>query len=185
MFSRLIRWPVTWGAVIVLAAGATFGLYWFQPWTLVVNERVDDALSTPVSPVPGETSDAERGASPTPAVAGPVVVAAGDFVAHKHATSGTARIIRNSDGSHQLELVELNTSNGPDLKVWLSDQPVIEGEDGWHVFGEGTWLDLGALKGNQGNQVYDLPAGADPGDYISVTIWCERFPVSFGAAGLR
>jgi hypothetical protein len=182
MTNRLLRLPATWAIVITLAAGAAFGLYWFQPWTLVVNERVDDTLSVPVSGLE-RAPDEEPGASPAPPV-GPVVVVAGDFVSHKHATSGSARIIRNLDGSHQLELVELDTSNGPDLKVWLSDQPVIEGEDGWYVFGEGDWLDLGALRGNQGNQVYELPAGFDPAAYLSVTIWCARFPVSFGAASL-
>jgi hypothetical protein len=111
-------------------------------------------------------------------------VAEGAFVSHEHDTSGTARIVRDPDGGHQLELVGLDTSNGPDLRVWLTDQPVIEGQDGWNVFDDGEWVELGALKGNQGDQVYALPADVDPGDYTSVSIWCRRFSVSFGAADL-
>jgi hypothetical protein len=33
--------------------------------------------------------------------------------------------------------------------------------------------------------VYELPGGADPDDFTSVSIWCKRFAVSFGAATLR
>lgn len=195
MLNRLLRKPVTWAALPILVAGGIFGLYWFQPWKLVVDERVDDALSSP-APVaseatadadvtPGEESPGDEPADPGPTAAtGPVLVAEGEFITHEHATAGTARVIRNPDGSHQLELVDLETSNGPDLRVWLTDQPVIEGRAGWHVFDDGQWAELGELKGNQGNQVYDLPADADPGDYSSVSIWCKRFSVSFGAAPL-
>jgi hypothetical protein len=45
-------------------------------------------------------------------------------------------------------------------------------------------LDLGPLKGNKGNQNYPIPADADITDLTSVTIWCDRFSVSFGAAQL-
>lgn len=108
----------------------------------------------------------------------------GSFVTHEHETTGTARVIRNADGSHQLELVGLDTSDGPDLRVWLSDQPVRTGADGWHVFDDGEYAELGRLKGNHGNQVYRLGAGLDPADFRSVSIWCKRFSVSFGAAAL-
>ena len=79
----------------------------------------------------------------------------------------------------------LSTSDGPDLRVWLTDQPVIEGRDGWHVFDDGRYVELGPLKANQGNQVYDVPAGTDLDGLTSVSIWCKRFAVSFGAAALR
>jgi hypothetical protein len=113
-----------------------------------------------------------------------VLLAKGEFISHEHTTTGAARIIRHPDGSHRLELAGLDTSNGPDLRVWLTDQPVIDGRDGWHVFDDGAWVELGPLKGNQGDQAYDLPAEVDPGDYTSVSIWCKRFSVSFGAATL-
>jgi hypothetical protein len=60
----------------------------------------------------------------------------------------------------------------------------VEGRDGWHVFDDGRTVELGRLKGNRGNQVYDVPAGTDLTGLISVTIWCKRFAVSFGAAAL-
>jgi hypothetical protein len=177
---RLLRTPVTWLALVVLAAAGAFGLYWFQPWKLVVDQQVDEALSSPAPDPVAEPAGPGEPAAP----AGPVLVARGELISHEHPTTGTARIVRNPDGGHLLELVDLDTSNGPDLRVWLTDQPVIEGRDGWHVFDDGAWLELGRLKGNQGNQQYEIPAGIDPADYPSVSIWCKRFSVSFGAAAL-
>lgn len=112
------------------------------------------------------------------------VTAEGTFISHEHPTAGTARIITLEDGSRVLRLVGLDTDNGPDLKVWLAAAPVIEGRDGWFVFDDDDYLSLGALKGNKGNQNYPIPDDADISDLTSVTIWCERFSVSFGAAEL-
>ena len=109
------------------------------------------------------------------------MTAEGTFISHEHPTAGTARIITLEDGSRVLRLVGLDTDNGPDLKVWLAAAPVIEGRDGWFVFDDDEYLSLGALKGNKGNQNYPIPDDADISDLTSVTIWCERFSVSFGA----
>jgi hypothetical protein len=66
--------------------------------------------------------------------------------------------------------------------VWLSDQPVRPGD--WHAFDDGKWVELGGLKGNKGNANYTIPASVDLDELTSVTIWCRRFSVSFGAAAL-
>jgi hypothetical protein len=199
--TRLLRSPVAWVAAAVLAAGAAFGLYWFQPWKLVTDRTVSEQLSSvnaapatpsasapvapsasaPVAPAPPAGPLAS---TPAAAPAGPTVVASGEFITHEHDTTGRARIVRAADGSHTLELVGLDTSNGPDLRVWLTDQPVIEGVDGWRVFDDGEWVELGRLKGNKGDQAYAVPAGLDPKEFRSVSIWCKRFSVSFGAAPL-
>lgn len=129
--------------------------------------------------VPSMTSGA-----PAVLPSGPVVVRQGEFVSHEHRTRGLARLVRKPDGSHLLELVGLDTSNGPDLRVRLSDQPVLPGADGWHVFDDGKWVELGRLKGNRGDQAYPVPPGTDLDALDSVTVWCKRFSVSFGAAAL-
>ena len=113
-----------------------------------------------------------------------VTAAEGTFISHKHLTAGMARIITLEDGSRVLRLVGLGTDNRPDLKVWLAAAPVFEGRDGWFVFDDDEYLSLGALKGNKGNQNYPIPGAADISDLTSVTIWCERFSISFGAAEL-
>ena len=94
------------------------------------------------------------------------------------------RILQLADGTRVLRIEGLDTSNGPDLKVWLTDAPVIDGEDGWRVFDDGAYVDLGVLKGNKGNQNYPIPADVDLADLSSISIWCDRFDVSFGAAEL-
>jgi hypothetical protein len=162
-----------WVAVAAVAvAGVVAGLALFQPWKLWVDETVDEA--PPVVAAPPAAS----------ASGGPALLAQGAFVSHEHATSGTVQLVRAPDGSRYLRLEDLDTSNGPLLKVWLTDAPVRPGKDGWHVFDDGRHVDLGALKGNKGSQNYTVPAEVDLAQYRSVTIWCARFRVSFGAAEL-
>ncbi|HEX9264600.1 MAG TPA: DM13 domain-containing protein [Candidatus Binatia bacterium] len=45
-------------------------------------------------------------------------------------------------------------------------------------------MDLGSIKGNIGDQNYDLPAGVDLSKYRAVTVWCKRFGVNFATAPL-
>lgn len=165
-------------AVIAVAVG----LYLFQPWRIFTS-------STVIEDVPAAAPPASESVGPSPAPAapapGPRELATGRLISHEHASSGTVRILELPDGSRILRLEGLNTSDGPDLRVWLSDAPVIEGLAGWHVFDDGAYLDLGALKANKGDQNYDIPAAAVLGDYTSVSIWCARFTVSFAAAELK
>ncbi|MET8278873.1 DM13 domain-containing protein [Micromonospora sp. NPDC005174] len=179
MTRRLLRTPVTWIVVATFGIGVAGAFYWFQPWRLFTDTVVADTLSTVPQP--------SRSPSPSPAAdipASPTVLAEGTFVTHEHDTSGTVRMVRNPDGSHQLEIEGLDTSDGPDLRVWLSDQRVRAGTAGWRVFDDGQYAELGKLKGNHGDQVYRLAAGVDPTAFRSVSIWCKRFAVSFGAAEL-
>ncbi|MGX4404119.1 DM13 domain-containing protein, partial [Clostridioides difficile] len=99
-------------------------------------------------------------------------------------TSGQVRVIENPDGSRQLALVGLKTSNGPDVHVWLSAGPVVEGSDGWFTAAQYDHVDLGSIKGNLGDQLYDIPANVDLSVFRSVDLWCVQFGVSFGAAAL-
>ena len=112
------------------------------------------------------------------------MLAHGTFISHEHPTTGTVRIVQLPDGSRYLRLEDLDTSNGPLLKVWLTDAPVQRGSAGWRVFDDGRWVELGALKGNEGDQVYPIAPDVDLSLYRSVSIWCARFAVSFGAAEL-
>ncbi|MEV0597685.1 DM13 domain-containing protein [Streptomyces sp. NPDC050315] len=175
--------PLIIGMLVAVVAGVGGGLYWFQPWKLWQDDTVTQALPGVVEP--SRTPDAEPGTSSSPSVpTGPVTVASGELISHEHTTTGTVKLLRLADGSHVLRLEQLDTSNGPDLRVWLTDAPVKEGKAGWHVFDDGKYLSLGKLKGNKGSQNYTLPEDADPSRYTSVSIWCDRFDVSFGAAQL-
>ena len=79
-----------------------------------------------------------------------------------------------------LRLERLATSNGPDLRVYLSHVPA---GSGLHAYRTG-FIDLGALKGNRGSQNYAIPAGTDLAAFKSAVIWCRRFAVGFGVAPL-
>ncbi|MFD5915001.1 DM13 domain-containing protein [Streptomyces massasporeus] len=173
--------PLVIGMLVVAVTGAGMGLYWFQPWKLWQDEIVQMALpgaEAPTAPPAGAPS-----ASPSPAPR-PRTLADGELISHEHTTSGSVKLVRLPDGSHVVRLEDLDTSNGPELRVLLTDAPVKDGRAGWHVFDDGAHVSLGKLKGNKGSQNYAVPADVDPSRYTSVSIWCDRFDVSFGAAEL-
>ncbi|MFG2195024.1 DM13 domain-containing protein [Streptomyces sp. NPDC048639] len=172
---RLLRNPVVIGVLLLGAAGVGFGLYWFQPWKLATSQTVEEDLPTEIAPRPGEESSRPQRVR---------TLATGELISHEHRTSGTVKILEGADGDRFLRLENLDTSDGPALHVWLTDAPVKKGEDGWHVFDDGAHEDLGELKGNKGDQNYRIPPGTDLNEYTSVSIWCDRFDVSFGAAEL-
>ncbi|WP_410634925.1 DM13 domain-containing protein [Amycolatopsis sp. cmx-4-83] len=184
---RLFTRPWFGGFLVAGLVAVAAGLYWFQPWRLWVDETVQDAFPVAASePLPAP--EPWLPASPPPGSvsrpAGPVELGTGTLISHEHPTSGTVRVLRAADGSLVLRLEDLATSSGPDVHVWLTDAPVKPGKDGWALFDDGRHFDAGKLKGNKGNQNYALPAGTDLSGYTSVSLWCDRFNVSFGAAEL-
>ena len=170
--------------VIVAAVGAAvlaLGLALFKPWLLFVDVRVDEQLPT-VAASAAPTPPAPSAAPKPPA--GPAQLAKGSLISHEHATTGTVRIIQQPGGKRVLTLENLDTSNGPDVHVWLSAADVVEGTAGWFTAGSAEHRDLGVIKGNQGTQVYAIPEDVDLARYRSVDLWCVQFSVSFGAAQL-
>jgi hypothetical protein len=165
---------------VLIAAALVLGvsLYWAEPWKLWQNSTVNEALPA-ASAAPGPS---RPGTTPAP---GPRTIAQGSLISHEHSTTGAVKLIKLPDGSRTLRLENLDTSSGPDLRVWLTDAPVKEGAEGWFVFDDGKHVSLGKLKGNKGDQNYEIPADVNLADYSSVTIWCDRFNVSFGAAALQ
>ncbi len=169
-----------WIAAAGLVVLAAVTLIWFQPQKLFYDQRVDEALPSATA---APTDDAVGGATatPTPTPAQPVELAAGEFISREHETTGTARIVRLPDGQVVVRLENFETSNGPVLVVWLS-QNDAQGDDG--AFDD-DYIDLGPLKGNVGDQNYVVPPEVDPTGWTSVVVWCDRFNVSFGAADLE
>ena len=90
-----------------------------------------------------------------------------------HKAEGIAKVINLADGRTFLRLENLKTTNGPDLYVYLS-----VGKDALDI------VNLGRLKGNIGNQNYEIPAGTDLSKYNTVLIWCKAFSTLFGSAKL-
>jgi hypothetical protein len=158
---------------MVAVALVVVGLYWFQPWKWWTDQVVDEPLPriAAVESAAGLSSQA-------------ILLSDGELISQEHPTTGSVQLIRLANGQRVLTLGNLRTSNGPTLHVWLTDAPVLPGPEGWDVFDDGQYLDLGDLKGNIGNQIYSVGDDVDLSRYSSVTIWSERFSVSFGAAEL-
>lgn len=180
------------GVLLVLLVVA---LLLFEPWLLFIDNETDEDLPGGAKEVVTATGGLEDTTAPSPTGEGddpsdaPLVeLAAADFISAEHATSGRARILREGDGTRYLRLEDLDTSNGPDLHVWITDQPSggdCEGcQDSWGIYDDGRYLKLGELKANQGSQNYEIPDDADLGGMTSVVIWCDRFNVAFGTAAI-
>lgn len=178
------RWPWVVAVAAAVVAVVGFVLFWFQPHKLFIDERVEEAIPTAVPEPSIETgSNPEPAAgSPTsaPGPAEPVELARGEFVSLDHGTTGVARVLELADGRRIVRLEGLDTSNGPDLYVYLTTNPA-GGEEA--AFDDDV-VNLGRLKGNQGDQNYDLPPGTDLTRFATVVIWCDRFDSAFGAADL-
>jgi hypothetical protein len=159
-FSRR-KWVLVAIGLVALASG-----WWvFRPEKLWVNERVNE-------PAPFASST-----DPQP-------LYTGRLEGNAHQTSGRATIYKTTDGKQYLRLTDFSTSNGPDVHVLLaqSDDESLKQEI---VKGQLDSVELGPLKGNQGDQNYDLPVSVDLQKYNEAVIYCERFHAVFGVAKLE
>ncbi len=98
-----------------------------------------------------------------------------------HKGKGDAAIYRLPDGAAVLRFEGLDVTNGPDLHVLAVSHPAPMGRSDVH---DGGYTDLGQLKGNRGDQNYDIPADLDLGEVRSIVIYCMPFHVVFSVAPL-
>jgi hypothetical protein len=110
------------------------------------------------------------------------IYASGNFYDVAHAGRGLATIYTLADGARVLRFEDFEVENGPDLHVYLSTQDPVENSVGVELVGA---FDLGELKGNIGDQNYEIAADFDLSPYRSVVIWCQPFRVPFSAAPLQ
>jgi hypothetical protein len=160
----------TW--IIALAVAGGIGWYAFRPELLFVRKSVNESL-----PVAAAQS-ADQGHAGEGAT---TELVTGRFKSVAHETRGSATVYRLADGSRVLRLTEFTTSNGPDVRVYLvaagdaADDATVK---------KAGFVEVGKLKGTDGDQNYDVPADLDLQKYRAVTIWCRRFGVNFGTAPL-
>jgi len=159
--------------VIGLVVLGGIGWYLFRPELLFVNKKVNEELA--VAPAAAPADVATAGATV------PATLLAGQFHSVAHETKGTATIHDLGGGHRVLRLTEFATSNGPDVRVYLV--AVGDASDNESVTKAG-FVELGKLKGNEGDQNYDVPTDLDLTKYRAVTIWCRRFGVNFATAPL-
>jgi hypothetical protein len=110
-------------------------------------------------------------------------IATGTFHGQVHATSGRAAVY-SSHGKEVLRLTNFKTSNGPDVHVILIAADDAQDNDNF-LKSNVERVELGKLKGTEGDQNYDVPAGTDLKKFRTVAIYCERFNATFGAAPLE
>jgi pentapeptide MXKDX repeat protein len=107
----------------------------------------------------------------------------GTFHGKVHSTSGRATVYQGADGKKILRLTHFKTSNGPDVHVILVATKDAK-DDANFISSNVERIELGKLKGNEGDQNYELPENIDLGKFQTVSIYCERFNANFGAAPL-
>jgi hypothetical protein len=137
----------------------------FRPERLFVNARVDESLPMTNANTPMANTS----------------LASGTFHSVAHKTEGSASVLQMGDGSRVLRFTNFETSNGPDVRVYLVAADDASDSD---TVTKSGFIEIGPLKGNIGNQNYELPSSVDLAKYRAVTIWCKRFSVNFATAPL-
>lgn len=159
-----------------------------------VNEAAPDGLTAAVpnsssssSTAPDESvgsgppadSSAPTAGSSAPAPSGPIELGTAAFVGIDHDAAGLARLIQLEDGSLLVRFEQFSVESGPDYDVYVVSGADVSVPDGATL--------LGDLRGTGGDQNYEVPAGAIPGDGVqpvTVLIWCEVFAVPVANATL-
>lgn len=133
------------------------------------DETVEEMMDEPVD----ETTDTQP---PTTESSEPVIVteSSGEFAgANGYDVTGQAVVLGNGTGQRFLRFEDFESSNGPDLNVYL-----------FNPDDSNDFIDLGDLKGNIGEQNYEIATDVDLERYSVVSIWCVRFGTGFGSAAL-
>ena len=167
MTSNVITW-ISRHKLLLIAVSipVLVALWWaFRPEKLWINQKVSEP-------------------APFAASTDPQPLYTGRLEGKAHQTSGRGTVYKTSDGRQYLRLTDFSTSNGPDVHIILarSDDENLTQEI---VKGQLDSVELGPLKGNQGDQNYDLPASVDLQKYNAAVIYCERFHAVFGVARLE
>lgn len=101
------------------------------------------------------------------------LIAQANLMNEVHPTSGTVKLYKN-DNEYILQFENLQSDNGPDLRVYLSPNKSAS-----------PFIDLGSLKAVSGNFEYTFDLNTDVTANNNVLIWCEDFSVLFGSALLQ
>ena len=142
------------------------GAWWaFRPEKLFINQKVNEAVPASLS-------------------SEPEALYTGKLEGKAHQTSGRATIYKSPDGMQYLRLTDFTTSNGPDVHVILVTTKDAM-DDANFLKNNTDKVELGKLKGNEGDQNYEIPAGTDLTKFRTVSVYCERFHAIFGVARLE
>ncbi|HVF78281.1 MAG TPA: DM13 domain-containing protein [Solirubrobacteraceae bacterium] len=165
------------GTFLVCCAAAVFGFYWTSVRDTVVDEDVVTGVPASRAAAPEVSGDP---LAPQPELRklrarANVVERSGAVRPQSHSASGTARVIKLPAGGRRLTLSDgFEIDPGPQVRVYLATDEAGR-----------TFKDIGALKGNKGDQQYVIPASTDLTRYDTVVFWCVPFSQSLASAALE
>jgi hypothetical protein len=164
-----LKWAAR-GSFLATALIASAVFAWTSLRTTEAHDKIPESI-------PASKAEAAPKGGGGKAPAGNVEEASGEFISISHGTSkGRASIIRLENGDRKLAFRGFSTPNGPDLRVYLVPGDGNDASDNH---------DLGGLKGNRGEQLYDIPKKVDTEKYRNVLIWCRAFSVGFTRAPME
>ena len=171
---RKLFWSLAIGYAIVAVAAAVLVIA-----PTLFDRKVDEQIVTgaPANSAPGTPTEGEGEAQAREAPEGNVQLASGRFSSIAHESTGKAAVVELPSGARKLTLSDFETDPGPDLRLYVSTDNPANGD-------LGEFRDLGALKGNVGNQQYDLSRNVNLSRYSTVVVWCRAFSVAFTSAPL-
>ena len=177
--------------LILVVVGALIALpiawYLISPVFIdvVVNEELPMSMATATAAMSEAMAEPDKVMDepmPDEEMASMVILTMGEFYdLGGHPGQGTATVYQLEDGSRVLRFEQFEVINGPQLHVWLVPQDPVPDTVGRELEG---YFDLGPLKGNIGDQNYEIPTDLVLDEYASVVIWCVPFRVPFNAAPL-
>ena len=104
---------------------------------------------------------------------GATLLKSGSFIGSGgYTVKGTASLYEKK-GKKVLVLDPFNSSNGPDLRLYLSRDANAN-----------SFISLGLLKSTVGKQSYTVPGNPDIMESMHALIWCQQFSVKFGGSEL-
>ncbi|MDQ0416685.1 hypothetical protein J2Z48_000852 [Croceifilum oryzae] len=157
----------TWKIISILFIVLVGVWFIFRPEKLFIDKTVNEALQTPT----GQTQGSK--------ILYQSQFHSGDTF---HKGKGTATIHQLENGKRILRFTEFETDNGPDVKIYLVALPEINKSK---EVTKDNFISLGQIKGNKGDQNYEIPDNVDLNKYQTVSIWCERFSVNFASASFK
>ncbi len=158
-----------------------FGFFGIQ--ALFTEKRVHEAVPLVITEnPPNKDENTEKNLQDM----GPRVIAQGSFEQgdSTYTIQGKA-VITEQNGVRTLSFTDFDVTNGPDLFVYVVSSPSPDNNAVKEAVRAGSFINIGELKGNIGNQTYILPPDLTLDKNSVISIWCRRFSRNFGTANFQ